>query len=52
MMSARNSCTWRLAHPIDERQESDRSEGVQDAYQTGAIIVLPILMLVVGQATA
>jgi ABC-2 type transport system permease protein len=30
---------------------SARAEGFQDAYQMGAIIVLPILLLVVGQAT-
>lgn len=30
---------------------SARAEGFQDAYQMGAIVVLPILMLVVGQAT-
>jgi ABC-type Na+ efflux pump permease subunit len=30
---------------------SARAEGFQDAYQMGAIVVLPILLLVVGQAS-
>jgi hypothetical protein len=30
---------------------SARSEGFQEAYQLGSIVVLPIILLVVGQAT-
>jgi fatty-acid desaturase len=30
---------------------SARAQGFQDAYQMGAIVVLPIILLVVGQAT-
>lgn len=30
---------------------SSRAQGLQEAYQSGAIIVLPILVLVIGQAT-
>jgi len=30
---------------------SARAEGFQDAYQMGAIVVLPLLLLVIGQAT-
>ena len=30
---------------------SSRAEGFQDAYQLSALIVLPILLLVIGQAT-
>ena len=30
---------------------SARAEGFQEAYQLGAIVVLPILFLVIGQAT-
>jgi ABC-2 type transport system permease protein len=30
---------------------SVRAQGFQDAYQLGAMVVLPILLLVVGQAT-
>jgi hypothetical protein len=30
---------------------SVRAEGFQDAYQLGVIVVLPIILLVIGQAT-
>jgi hypothetical protein len=30
---------------------SARAQGFQDAYQLGAVVVLPILLLVIGQAT-
>jgi fatty-acid desaturase len=30
---------------------SVRAQGFQDAYQLGAVVVLPIILLVIGQAT-